>query len=331
MKRVAMVGAVLLFATGCLEPVCDGPCDGDEDGGDLRGDAGVRDGGFFVWRDAGVDAGVAPVIDAGMDAGVAPILDAGADAGLDPVIDAGTDAGLDAGLDPVFDAGTDAGLEPLVDAGIDAGCIQPPSGLVGWWRAENDALDSRGPNHGTLTSGTSYTTGVVGRAFLFDGVSGSVTTGTFGFPTGAANRTMELWVRVDRSTPEQQPFIGYGSFGTHGTTYQLGQLGGGSGGFFSQWGEALVTPPLAVGRWTHVAVTSVSQLTTVYVDGVLQAAGYLPLSTSMGSSFVIGRLPLSSGQLSRLQGAIDEVAVYDRALSAAEIAALAAAPQGKCR
>jgi hypothetical protein len=307
MKRVAMVGAVLLFATGCLEPVCDGPCDGDEDGGDLRGDAGVRDGGFFVWRDAGVDAGLEPVIDAGTDAGVAPVLDAGTDAGLDPVIDAGTDAGLD------------------------AGCIQPPSGLVGWWRAENDALDSRGPNHGTLTSGTSYTTGVVGRAFLFDGVSGSVTAGTLGFPTGAANRTMELWVRVDRSTPEQQPFVGYGSFGSHGTTYQLGQLGGGSGGFFSQWGEALVTPPLAVGRWTHVAVTSVSQVTTVYVDGVLQAAGYLPLSTSMGSSFVIGRLPLSSGQLSRLQGAIDEVAVYDRALSAADIAALAAAPQGKCR
>jgi amino acid permease len=45
-----------------------------------------------------------------------------------------------------------------------------PSGLVAWWKAENNANDSVGGYNGTLYGGTTFTSGKVGQAFSFDGV-----------------------------------------------------------------------------------------------------------------------------------------------------------------
>ncbi len=42
-------------------------------------------------------------------------------------------------------------------------------GLSGWWRAEGDATDSAGSNDGTVLGDTTYTNGVYGQAFVFDG------------------------------------------------------------------------------------------------------------------------------------------------------------------
>jgi hypothetical protein len=47
-------------------------------------------------------------------------------------------------------------------------CTPAPLGMVGWWRAENDALDALGANSGWLSNGLSFATGQVGQAFLFN-------------------------------------------------------------------------------------------------------------------------------------------------------------------
>ncbi|HLX68957.1 MAG TPA: hypothetical protein VKV04_04940, partial [Verrucomicrobiae bacterium] len=43
-------------------------------------------------------------------------------------------------------------------------CTPPPSGLVGWWRAEGNALDSIGGNNGVITGAVSFASGEVGQA-----------------------------------------------------------------------------------------------------------------------------------------------------------------------
>jgi hypothetical protein len=43
-----------------------------------------------------------------------------------------------------------------------------PSGIVAWYRAEDNAGDAIGDNHGTAFA-TTYGPGLVGRAFQFDG------------------------------------------------------------------------------------------------------------------------------------------------------------------
>lgn len=50
-----------------------------------------------------------------------------------------------------------------------AACTIPPSGLVSWWRAENNANDERGTNPGSLQGGLGFAAGQVGQAFNFTG------------------------------------------------------------------------------------------------------------------------------------------------------------------
>src|SRR5437879_12451696 len=49
-----------------------------------------------------------------------------------------------------------------------ADCVPAPAGLIGWWRAESNALDSAGTNDGTIPFGMVYTNGEVGQAFSFN-------------------------------------------------------------------------------------------------------------------------------------------------------------------
>ncbi len=54
---------------------------------------------------------------------------------------------------------------PVADT-AKADCTPPPSGMVGWWRAENSAADFVATNSSSLVNG-SFTNGVVGQAFAF--------------------------------------------------------------------------------------------------------------------------------------------------------------------
>src|SRR5947199_6479234 len=50
-------------------------------------------------------------------------------------------------------------------------CVSVPSGLAGWWRAENSANDSAGGNNGAWVNGASFGPGKVGQAFNFFGTN----------------------------------------------------------------------------------------------------------------------------------------------------------------
>jgi hypothetical protein len=75
-------------------------------------------------------------------------------------------------------------------------------------------------------------------------------------------------------------------------------------------------------HWHNVAVTSAgTNNIKLYLDGVRVAKGALSFDTPMGTQFIIGEVtaPYVKRQLI---GLIDEVAVYNRALSGSEIQAI---------
>ena len=43
-----------------------------------------------------------------------------------------------------------------------ATCVPPPAGLVSWWQAQSNALDSVGTNHATLINGAGFAAGEIG-------------------------------------------------------------------------------------------------------------------------------------------------------------------------
>src|SRR5882672_5018783 len=75
-----------------------------------------------------------------------------------------------------------------------ADCVPAPDGVVAWWRAEGNALDSVATNHGTLVNGAAFAQGQVGQAFSFDGANAflSVPDST-AWDLGTNDFTIELW------------------------------------------------------------------------------------------------------------------------------------------
>jgi len=233
-------------------------------------------------------------------------------------------------------------------------CIPPPNGLVSWWPGDGNANDIVGPNTGQLFGGAAFAPGFVGQAFSFDGSTAYLQASTLGMPTGNADRTLEMWVKLDSIVPSDNPAIayfesflaGYGNFGTFAQTFHLigeYQPPYGNALAWSPWEDQLAGPLLFVASphhkregWHHVAVTNLGGTNVgivLFLDGVPVARRQnFEINTPSGTFFYMGRIPGSLGDIRRMHGELDEVSVYSRALSPQEIASIFAAGRaGKCK
>jgi PKD repeat protein len=87
---------------------------------------------------------------------------------------------------------------------------------------------------------------------------------------------------------------------------------------------------LNTNRWYHIAVTSVGTNVTLYLNGSSVANGNMPFNTPAGTKLYIGGVsaPYNTRQII---GCVDELSIYNRALSSNEIATIyAARGAGKC-
>ncbi len=217
------------------------------------------------------------------------------------------------------------------------GTSSAPAGPVALWHADESAADAAGTNHGTLEGTVTYATGRVGQAFKFTGSTGAVRMGTDALRQPFAALTMTAWVNPTAT-------------GSSGNAYGLTVLSRTDGDGFAlrvlagklqadlrlAGGDYTVTFPgqttnLPLNAWSHLAVTYDGAVITGYVNGVsvgtVAATGALRAANPT-TNLLIGNEP----QEGSLQGAgfpwpgmLDEVAVYDRALTAAEVQGAAAA------
>ena len=228
-------------------------------------------------------------------------------------------------------------------------CVPAPAGLVGWWPADGGASDIAGTNNGTLQGGaTANVGGVVGSAFGFDGTNGFVQ-----IPDSAAlrptNLTVEAWVRFDSlnsagsgGSPAGQQYIVFkqNSRSTYFEGYFLGKGRGAGRDFFvfgvssasGQAPELDSVSTVTTGVWNHVAGVRGSNFIQLFVNGQLDSQTNINFPQDYGTNALYFG---TSGQAywdHKFAGALDEVSLYNRALSPEEIAALyAAGGAGKCK
>lgn len=206
-------------------------------------------------------------------------------------------------------------------------CFPHPQGLISQWSADGDANDQQGENEGKLSSGVTFTAGIIKDAFSFDGTD-YVSAPTSGLPTGSSDRTLELWAKLTSFHKGETFFAGYGNFGSSSQSYHLGATSRTL--FFSQWGQALFGPDLETGQWYHIAVTNVGNVVTLYLDGESVGRSELTIDTPGNTQLFIGGLPVDGSK--RLEGLADEVAIYNRALTPEEIKSIFQAGQKeRCR
>jgi hypothetical protein len=219
-------------------------------------------------------------------------------------------------------------------------CTSAPGGLGAWWRGENNALDSRGANHGTLVNGATFTNGIVGQSFQLDGVDDYVDAGELDVLRGADAITVMAWVKKSHlntsvggilgqwntSPGSDNRFLLYNGEGAdmHRGTIVI-QLDDGS------LASVVGSSNFPVDEWVHVAGVwrSSDGFIGFYKNGVLegfgtQGAGKV-LSSTATATAKIGEWGVVRGQSHKWPGQVDEPMVLDRALSGEEISGIAAA------
>ncbi len=217
-------------------------------------------------------------------------------------------------------------ITPSEFIGVLPDCAAVPTGLVGWWKAEGDATNASGDAIGELHNGITFGTGEVGQAFNLDGVDDYVGTTLDVQPSAMPSTTWEAWVfpaRVNFSGRQQILSSDDGGFDRS----VLVEAFSGNFGVFTGndvWQPAAVTP----NAWQHIAVVYTPTNIEFYKNGVRFARGAAPIGQATGFKLQIGR---NTGFGEFFQGKIDEVSIYNRALSATEIGSIFAASRvGKC-
>jgi formylglycine-generating enzyme len=219
-----------------------------------------------------------------------------------------------------------------------ADCVSPPAGLVSWWPGDGNAHDIAGGNNGIL-GGTADTTGMVGQAFLLDGDTGSAcwvpASSSLNLGIGGG-LTVEAWINPADITSQRPLMEWYGS--SLGVQFWLSTPSQGAlmvnlrDTSFTDHSLATAGGVIVAKAWQHVAATynKTEGQAILYVDGTMVSETHVGTFTPMTTGDVYMGLH-SPGPAFPYAGLMDEICLYNRALTAAEIQAIySAGSAGKC-
>jgi hypothetical protein len=214
-----------------------------------------------------------------------------------------------------------------------ASFVTNPAGLVvafGFNEGTGAAVidSSNTGNNGVINGATWTNGGRYGKALSFDGVSATITVAEAPSLDLTTGMTIEAWVKPVSLTGwqsviyKERPDDGGTSlaWALYSTDYTAppavyGMLAGAVGG--NQWTHAMGVSMLRLNAWSHLAGTFDGTALRLYVNGALAKTLSLP------GSLVVTPGPLRIGGHSTIgqffAGLIDEVRVYNRALSKSEI------------
>jgi len=214
--------------------------------------------------------------------------------------------------------------------------------LVGLWHFDGEtgttAADSSGyDNQGTLINNPVWVSGIIGNALEFNGIDSYVVCGkdpNFDLGLSGDSFTLKAWVKPNQASPSDWGAViaKDGITTNNDRNYWFGQNKATPGIYFGTRNEAdnglahwSTNDGLIAGAWNHIAVIwdRTANDVILYINGTVKSwnveDGGAPFdipsaydtNVSIGLSGDINAFPFN--------GAIDEVGIYNRALSAVEI------------
>ena len=151
---------------------------------------------------------------------------------------------------------------------------------VAWWRAEGNAHDSASHDDGILVGNATFSDGIIGKAFRFDGVGSYVKIPKFRMPDIREGITVEFWMKAgpNNKMDTYQGLVASDYFGVEifqrfspkmGVNFYVSSDKGRTWGAVSEANGGGAT--ISAGEWHHIAATYDGADMVLYIDG--QASG----------------------------------------------------------
>ena len=208
-----------------------------------------------------------------------------------------------------------------------------PIGLVAHYKLDGDLTDSSGNGHdGTLAGDPNFPVQYVvgptglGQAMLFDGTDGHqyVSIGSWNPSAATGQLSLSLWAKWDGPSTSWQGLMGKRNGGDWVSSIMMW--------YFELerdvWDVRFVQPGsginsgelLPVGQWTHLAVTFDGTTAKIHMNGAVIDEGSFYFGDDKNAAMQFGASV--DGGANPFNGALDDVRIYDVALSADEVTAL---------
>ncbi len=218
---------------------------------------------------------------------------------------------------------------------------QLAGGLINYWPLEGDATDvaeaipgsgSTSADDGMVNGSVSFVPGMstgFGNAGNFPGGGGNNITiadpdsGTNDIDRSGADLTISAWFLLNNRDTVWQALIAHGEEADYRIAVRsdlnpipMAYAGGGSKSDIETT-STVGTGPAGDATWHHIVVTTEGSATQIFLDGVLEASGGTGEISENGENLLcIGCNPTNGREWN---GLIDDIGMWDRALTAAEV------------
>jgi len=220
--------------------------------------------------------------------------------------------------------------------------------MVGWWPGDGNAADIAGPNNGKLINGATFAAGYVGKAFSFNGAEQFVDVKKAKpLNVSGGDFTIDAWVYFnavggdqsivdkmsDTSGVNSDGWRLLDQFYNNQFWFCLGGVNGGNGCDFGTSTTVMSTTSAVAGNWYFVAGVKSSSQISIFINGNLENTTALgAFNDTNRKDLLIGGKNTQDQGGAYLNGLVDEVELFNRALTSSEISAIYnAGNNGKCK
>jgi hypothetical protein len=193
------------------------------------------------------------------------------------------------------------------------------NGLVAYYPFNGNANDASGNGHAGVVNGATLTQdrfGQSGMAYAFNGSNSFITCNIPNIPTGAAPRSISLWAAAN---PPPAGVV-LACWGASQNSKAFGIINNSSPytwqGFLYGFPDDLNSGVIVDTNWHHVAIVYDGANVSISIDGVQKATGSRALNTGF-SPLIVGAGV--GGTTEFFRGTINNVRIYNRALSTNEV------------
>ena len=189
--------------------------------------------------------------------------------------------------------------------------------LVSYYKLDNTS-DSVGSNTLTNNNSVTFVAGKIGNGANFVSASYQYFSNAPTPNTGAGAFTISTWLKTS-SSPTVNPIYDFGTRNTNQNfDLYINSTGKLTGNFWTGVGIAQSSTTVNTGNWVFGTVTYDGTYTRIYVNGILEGTSTANTANIVANLHVIG----NDGGTTYYNGMLDEMGIWNRALSADEVSQL---------